>query len=147
MSCNPDIIRPGETTYVYDDVSYTGDTTTGLVGVPHITIKDASTADGTRYDVSNVSFVTDSIYGFKATGTVTNNNNATSSLIVVAILIFDNSGNYYTTLFTYVYDDLASGAISDFSASNTDLMYRKTEFTKDDIGSYEAYACEQEYVF
>lgn len=147
MSCHPDIIRPGETTYIYDDVSYTGDTTTGLVGVPHITIKDASTADGTRYDVSNVSFVTDSIFGFTATGTVTNNNNETSSLIVVAILIFDNSGNYYTTLFTYVYDSLASGAISDFSASNTDLMYRKTEFTKDDIGSYEAYACEQEYIF
>lgn len=147
IDCYPDLIRPGETTYVYDDVSYSGDVTTGLVGIPHITIKDASTANATRYTISDVSFIDDSLSSFKASGSVTNNTELSSKLITVSIIVFDKDGKYYATLYTYIYDDLASGASANFTASNLSLMYHKGEFTKDDIGSYKAYACEQEFVF
>lgn len=147
LSCRPDIIRPGETIYVYDDVSYTGDTTTDLVGIPHLTIKDASSANGTRYNVTNITFSANSFYGFKAEGTVTNNSDSSVSLIVVAVLIFDKSGKYYTTLHTYVYDELEPMASSDFGAYDSDMTYRRADFSIDDIGSYQAFAYKQEYIF
>lgn len=146
MSCHPDLIGPGETTYVYDDVSYTGDTTDNLVGVPHITIKDASAADGIRYDVSNVAFEEDSITGIKATGLVTNNHAEASGIAVVAVILFDKNGDYAATLYTYPSEKLEPGTSATFHATNLDMMYRKTIFTKDDIGSYQAYAYEKEYV-
>ena len=146
MSCHPNVIRPGETAYVYDDVSYTGDSRENLHGVPHITIKDASSADGIRYEAGDIAFVDDATYGFQASGTVTNHGEAASGLIVIAVLVFDDDGAYYTTLFTYVYDDLEPGASATFSASDTDMLYRRSTFTKNDIGSYRAYAYEQEFV-
>ena len=146
MSCRPNIIRPGETTYVYCDTSYSGDTVVNLIGVPHITIKDASSADDIRYDVSEITFETNAIFNIKGNGTVTNNGESTSSLIYVAILLFDKDGNYYATLFTSISDDLEVGASTTFSASSLELMSHD-DFTISDIGSYQTYAYEYEYIF
>ncbi len=149
VKCRPSIIRPGETTYVCADTKYTGDTTEGLVCLPHLTVKDASSADDIRYEVSGEVSFTPNAYsaGFKASGTVVNSTEKTSSIIYVAVLAFDKNGDYYTTLTGSVYDDLEPGASASFTASNSDLYYHGNEFVPDDIGNYMAFAYEFELFY
>ena len=146
MDCYPDIIKPGETTYVYKEAKYKGDVTTGLVGVHHFDIKNAATANGIRYDVSDISFQSNSIYGFKASGKITNNNTSTSNIAYIAIHIFDQSGNFYTVLRGSNYDGIKPGQTATFTASSSAMLYHTNDFTISDIGSYQAYAYEMEYV-
>ena len=149
ISCCPDIIKPGETTYLYVDTSYTGDTTDGLVGSFTLNVKDASSADGIRYDVSGeVSFVKERyLDGFKASGQVSNGTLKASSIIYVVVFVFDSDGDYYCTLRGTISDDLDPGASATFTASNSYLYRHGNEFTVDDIGSYKAYAYEFEFFF
>ena len=146
---SPDIIKPGETTYVYLDEEYEGDTLTGLVGLPNLTIKDASSANEIRYEVSEeLTFANRTYYdGFEAKGTVTNNTEITSDTIDIAVLVFDKDGKYRATLTTAIYDDLKPGESAEFSASNWGMTRKGNEFTFNDIGSYKVYAYEFELVF
>lgn len=144
-----DIIRPGETTYAYVDVEYTGDTTTGLVGLFSLAVKDASSADGIRYEVSEDITFAQRKYGngFEATGKVANNTEKSTSLVYIVVFVFDEYGDYYCTLRASVSDDLAPDASATFTASNSSLYRHGNEFTVDDIGSYKAYAYEFEIFF
>ncbi len=149
VDCYPSIIRPGETTYVYVDEGYEGDTTAGLVCLPHLTVKDASSAKDVRYEVNEeINFTSNTLFdGFEASGTVTNNTDKTSESLRVAVLVFDKNGDYYTTLKGSVYDDLEPGESASFTASNSDLYRHGNEFVPDDIGSYVVFAYEYDYVY
>ncbi len=149
VECSPNLIRPGETTYVYLDVEYEGDAVTGLVGLPHLSVKDASSANGIRYQVSEeITFANRAYYdGFAANGTVRNNGEKASSSIEISVLVFDKSGDYRATLTASVFDDLAPGASASFSATNWGMTRHENEFTFNDIGHYEVYACEFELVY
>lgn len=145
VSAKPNIIKPGETTYLYDEKTYEGDVFTGLVGIPHPTIKNAKSANGTRYDVNDISFSPDSIYGIKATGKMTNTSSNKTSMPYIAINLFDASDKYYSTLYTIITDDVEAGESISFTASSTNLMYHK-DFTIADIGRYETFAYEYDFV-
>lgn len=146
-TCNPDLIRPGETTYMSLDSEYTGDTLTGLVCLPHVTVKDASSASAIRYDVGEITF-SDNVYsnGFRANGSITNNNEKTSGTIYVSIQIFDKTDAYYATLTAAIINDVEPGASDTFSASVLGSYRWGDNFKAADIGSYKAYACEWELV-
>lgn len=120
IECRPTIIRPWETTYAYADVKHTGDTTAEFICLPHLTVKDASSADDIRYEVSDeVSFASDTYFaGFKASGTIVSNTEKVAASIRVDVLVFNKNGDYYTTLTSYVSDDLEPGASVSFTASN-----------------------------
>lgn len=146
VNAMPDLIKPGETTYVFEETSYDGSITTGLVAVPHFTIKNASKTEAIRYDVSQISITTDSIYGFEFVGRMTNNTNKTSSIAYVAITVFDKSGNFYATFSDTVFDDVQPGESIGFEATFLTNKYHPS-FTQDSIGSYTAVAYEMQIVY
>lgn len=145
VSAKPDIVKPGETTFLYDEQTYKGSVYTNLVGVPHPTIKNGKSADSTRYSVSNVALVADSIYGVKANGTMTNNTTKTTGMVYVSLNLFDKNDKFIATLFKIIYDDIAPGGSVEFTATCLNLMYH--DYAPSDIGRYEAYAYEWTIVF
>ena len=145
VSAKPNIIKPGETTYLYSEKTYDGDVYSGLVGIPHPTIKNAKNADSTRYEVSEVSFEMSAIYGVQALGRMTNNTTKKTSSPYVAINLFDKNDKFYATLYTIIYDEVNPNESISFKATCTNLMYHE-EFTISDIGRYETYAYEYDFV-
>ena len=145
----PKIIRPGETTYAYFDVSYTGDSTSDLVLIPHLDLIDASSADDLRYDVSaTLTFGLDSYSNsLVASGSVSNGNEESGSSVYIAVLLFDNDGAYFGTLTKSTYRTLESGASLDFTAG-WDYPYRHGgEYGVNDVATYKVYAWEWESLY
>ena len=136
--CYPNIIRPGETTYVYKDTTYSGAVKEGLVAIPAFTIKNAMSADDTRYQVDSVEFYLPQYSSMlRAKGTVTNNTESkSSSLVYVAILTFDAENNYL-----YTFMDLLSSAIEPGDSVEYETS-GISNITADLIDHYETYAYE-----
>lgn len=141
----PNIIRPGETAYVYEDRTYEGDVFTGLVGIPHLTIKNAKSANSNRYALSEIQIESDDYYSFHIIGRMTNNTSNKTSLVYVVFNIFDKNNNFYATLYDIITDDLNPGESIGFKANCIDLLYHK-DFKISDIGRYEAFAYEWDIV-
>lgn len=141
VSCEPNIIKPGETTYYYEEIKYTGSVKEGIKAIPHPTVKKARNQNCVRYDVSNVSFKNDDSYGLEAVGKITNNTSASSSWAIVAIHVFDKNDNFVVTLHTNITKEISSDETISFNVSSLD-MYRHKDFTADDVGRYEAIAYE-----
>ena len=141
----PYLIKPGETTYLYDEDTYDGDVFSNLVGIPHPTIKNAKSTSLTRYTVSDITFETNSIYNIQALGRMTNNTAKQTTLPEIAILLFDKNDNFFATLTASIIDDVNPNESISFKATCLNTMYHN-DFTISDIGRYEAYAYEYAFV-
>lgn len=144
VSCEPTILKPGETAYYYDEVEYTGSIKSGVKAIPHPTIKKATYTKCIRYDVSNVTFNDDRAYGLKALGKITNNTETTSSWIIAAIHVFDKKGDFVITLDASTRKAISPKESISFSASSLNGFLHK-DFTANDVGRYEAVAYEWDW--
>ncbi|MCR5078993.1 MAG: Ig-like domain-containing protein [Bacilli bacterium] len=136
----PGILMPGETGYYTVFKTYEEEVKEGLKVEPHITIKNAKNYDANRYDVSNVSFFVDDMFGLSARGKMTNNTKEKgSTLDSVDVVLFDKAGKYLDTLSTLAPASLEPGESAVFEA-NSLYATRDANIVESNIGKYVVYA-------
>lgn len=141
VSGYPQYLKPGETGYYYDETSRDF-TETNINIVPNLDIIKG-TNQVVRYEISDVSITTDSIWGVKVIGRVKNNTSTKGTFVEVVALLFDNNNKLISQLSDTLDNDLAAGAKASFEM--TPFSYRA--FTANDVARYEIYAYPYEYEF
>lgn len=134
VSSYPEYLKPGETGYYYDETFCDFDDTNVNV-VPHVQVKKATGAID-RYEISDVSIKSDSIFGIKITGRVQNNTSEKGSLVIVAANLFDSEGLLICSCFTYLDNDLNPNSKVGFSIS----QFAYSKFKPSDVARYEIYS-------
>ena len=134
ISGYPNIIKPGEIGYYYEESLYDGNAKSGLKVVPHPEIEKAS-VDCIRYKVSEVKVQDEQYLGAKIIGRVENTTDKPGSMVEIAANLFDSNGKYIGTEFTYLDNDLAAGDKKGFECSSLN-----TELKASDISKYEVFA-------
>ena len=130
----PNIIKPGETAYYYDETTVDFDTT-GIKVVPHVDVQKTSN-EVIRYDISDVSISEDEFYGIKVMGRVENKTSKSGSLVYLTVNLFDSSNNLICTCYTSLDDDLKPGDKIGFTIK----PYAHRVITPSDVDKYEIYA-------
>lgn len=133
ISCCPDVIKPGEKGYLYNQFGSSLDGVTDIEGlqlIPQYVVK-STTKTPQEYEVTDVSLKEDN-YGVTAVGRVTNDTQEDNPYLYVQILYYDHDGNIIGISGTSVTELLAGRTVS-FEISGIDLP---DDVTLDSIGDY-----------
>lgn len=121
ISMCPDVIKPGETGYLYNQYGTEIDPDADIENIklnPQYLVKTTSDTPA-EYDVSDVSFKDDT-YGLKLVGRVTNNTEEDTSYIYINVVYYDQDKNVLGITGTSVTELLAGRTVS-FEVSGMDL--------------------------
>ena len=143
ISVYPQVIKPGETAWYFDETTLEESSDSPLNVVPHVDIKKSSVAC-VRYDVSDVSFTDESYGGIKVTGRIENTSDAEESWINVAVLLYDENEQFLGVIHTYVTDTVQPGDKIGFSATS---LSNYDQLTVSDIAQYRIYAYPEQFQF
>ncbi len=122
LSSCPDIIKPGETGYLYNDFGTSlGDVSdpASIKLVPQYVIKTTE-KQLAEYDISDVSLKDDEYFGVSAVGRVTNNTDKDDSTVIISIVYFGQDGKVIGIDSTTV-SDLIAGRTVSFETSGMNL--------------------------
>lgn len=139
LSCCPDVIKPGEKGYLYNQYGSSLDGVTeidGLQLVPQYVVKTTSTTPY-EYPVSDVS-VKDDNFGVKTVGRVTNDTDKDCSLLYLQVIYYDAEGNLLGITGTNITELLAGRTVS-FEVSGIGLS---GDISVDQIADYRVIAQE-----
>ncbi len=138
VSAFPQIIKPGETAYYFEETTYDGTNTEGLKVVPHVKAEKAK-VDLIRLEVSDLQ-IKDGTFGTKLIGRVQNTTDKKLSLVYVVANYYDKDGKFIGQQFTILTDDLPAGEKVGFETSAL-----SSQITSDDIASYDVIAYPFQY--
>lgn len=141
VSVYPQIIKPGETAYYYEETTFDEAVTDGLKVVPHVKAAKAK-VDLIRFEVSEAKIIKDEWFGPKMTGRVKNTGDKADSLIYVVANFFDGNGKLIGQQFTILTDELAAGEKVGFETSAL-----TSHFDEADVASFEVVAFPYQYQF
>ena len=139
ISSCPDVIKPGEKGYLYNQFGSSLDGVTDIEGlqlVPQYVVK-TTTQTPQEYEVSDVS-LKDDTFGVTAVGRVTNGTDEDQSYMYIQILYYDSDQNILGISGTSITDFLAGRTVS-FEISGMDLP---DGLTVDQIAEYKVIAQE-----
>ena len=139
ISCCPDVIKPGEKGYLYNQFGTSLDGVTDIKGlqlVPQYVVK-TTTQTPQEYEVSDIS-LKDDTFGVKAVGRVTNGTDKDQSYLYIQILYYDADQNILGISGTSITDFLAGRTVS-FEISGMNLP---DGLTVDQIADYKVIAQE-----
>ena len=139
VSAYPQVVKPGETAYYYEETTYEGTSAKGLKAVAHAEVEKAN-VDCIRYPVSEVQVKDKSYGGASVLGRVENNTNSDAEMVYVVANLFDSNKNFIGQEFTIMDGTLAAGAKKSFETSS--LM---SEISASKVSYYEIYAFPQQY--
>ena len=140
VSAFPQIIKPGETAYYYQETTYDGKNTEGLKVVPHVKAKK-SKVDLIRFDVSDLQIKDDTL-GVKVLGHVKNTTDKEESMVYIIANFFDKNGKFIEQHFTILTDELPAGEKVGFEINSL-----TSKLSESDIASYEVIAFPFQYQF
>ena len=143
VSVYPQVIKPGETAWYYEETTLDETPSSELAVVPHVDVKSAK-VDCVRYEVSDVSLINDTYGGIKVTGRVENTTDKDESGVYVVILFYDKDDALLGQAFTIMTDELKAGEKMGFSAT-TFSSY--DAFRVENVARYEVYAYTFQYQF
>lgn len=133
VSCYPQVIKPGETGWYFENTLYDGTETKDLKAIFHEEVKEAK-VDCIRYEISEVAVKDDEFLGVNVTGRVENTTDEDENLPYVAALLFDKDNTLIGVDFT-ILDDLKAKSKVGFKTTGLDL-----EISASDVAKYEVYA-------
>lgn len=136
----PDVIKPGETAYYYEDTFYDGDAFSGLKAVPHVDVEKAK-VKCIRYEVSEVQIKNEEYFGAYAMGRVENTTDADGSMVHVVVNFYDSDKNLIGRQIDILDDGLKAGEKKSFKTSNLDSV----DVNK--VASYSVYAFPDQWNF
>lgn len=143
VSVYPNVIKPGETAWYYEDTPLEEEPSSPLKVIPRVNVEKAK-VDCIRYETSDVSFTEDSIGDIKVTGRVENTTQEAGSVVEVVILLYDAQEHFLGTISTYLHDDLNPGDKVGFSASS---LGSNGNLKLADIINYRIYAYPTQFQF
>ena len=143
VSVYPQVIKPGETAWYFEDTIMEEAPSSPLTVVPHVKVKEATVAC-IRYDVADVTFTDETYGGIKVTGRVENTSDTEESWIDVAAMLYDENEQFLGIIYTYVTDTLQPGEKIGFSTSS---LSNYDQLTVSDIAQYRIYAYPQQFQF
>lgn len=131
VSAYPQIIKPGETAYYYEDTTYDGKNTKDLKVVPHVKAEKA-TVDLIRFDVSELQ-IKDDTMGAKILGRVKNTTEREESMVYIIANFFDKDGKFIEQHFTILTDKLPAGDKIGFEISSLTSKLKASDIAKYDV--------------
>lgn len=140
VSVYPQIIKPGETAYYFEETTYEGANTEGLNVVPHVKAEKA-TVDIIRLEVSDLQ-IKDDMLGASVMGRVNNTTDEEQSMIYVVANFFDKDGKLVGQQFTILSDKLPAGEKIGFETSSL-----SSHLTSADIATYDVIAFPYQFQF
>lgn len=144
VSCYPDVIKPGEKGYMYEEDML--DNISGglsLKVLPRIEIEEA-TVDCIRLDTSEITVTDDEFLGVKFMGRVENTTSEPQDFIYVVAVFYDIAGTPIGTAFTIITETLQAGEKMGFDFYGMSLP---DSVTAESIASYVIYAYPQQLQF
>lgn len=140
VSVYPQVIKPGETAYYYEETTYDGTVTEGLKVVPHAKAEKAK-VDLIRFDVSELQ-VKEGTFGASIMGRVKNTSDEEESMVYVIANLFDKNGKFIGQQFTILTDKLQVGETIGFETSSL-----TSQMEASDIAAYDVIAFPYQYQF
>ncbi len=145
ISSCPDIIKPGEKGYFYNNIGSTLldkgiSTANGVNLVPQISVESTNT-DPIDYDVSDTDIKKDSYGALKVTGRVTNNTSEDESYLYVEIIFYDSEGKVIGITGTSI-TDLNAGKTVSF---DTTTLFGNDSINLDNVADYKVIARAHHY--
>ena len=116
VSVYPQIIKPGETAYYFEETIYDGTNDESLKVVPHVKAEKAK-VDLIRFEVSDLQIKDDDLFGAKVMGRVKNTSEKEESMVYVIANFFDKDGKFIGQQFTILTDTLPAGEKVGFETS------------------------------
>ena len=141
VSVYPQVVKPGETAYYYEETTFDGTETNGLKAVPHVKAEKAK-VDLIRFEVSEAKMSNEGYFGTKVTGRVKNTSDKPDSLIYVVANFFDSNGNLIGQQFTILSDESAVGEKVGFETSSV-----TSHLNEDEIASFDVIAFPYQFQF
>lgn len=138
VSAYPQIIKPGETAYYYEETTYDGTNIEGLKVVPHVNAEKAK-ADLIRLELSDLQIKNDTL-GVKVIGHVKNTTDKEESMVYVIANFFDKDGKFIGQQFTILMDELPAGDKVGFETSSL-----SSRLDASDIATYDVIAFPYQY--
>ena len=141
VSAMPQVIKPNETAYYFEETTYDGKSKENLKLIPHVQIEEA-TVDCVRYDVSEIKVKDNEYSGASVTGRVENKTSEAGTSVYIVANLFDKDGKFLCQEFTILDNDLPAGDKVGFETSPYSF-----DFKAKDVGKYEVYAYPDQYQF
>lgn len=141
VSVYPQVLKPGETAYYYEETLYEGKDVKELKVVGEVEAEKA-TVDCVRYAISEDKVKTDEYGETKLLGRVENVTDLDGSDVYIAVNFFDKDGNFLVQQFDVLENDLKAGAKKGFQT-----VCDSYDLKASDVGSYEVYAFPYQYQF
>ena len=139
VSVFPQIIKPGETAYYFEETTYDGTQTDGLKVVPHVKAEKAK-KDLIRFDVSDLTIKDEEYTGAKVMGRVNNSSANEESMVYVVANFFDKDRKLIGQQFTILMDKLPAGEKVGFETSAF-----ASELSSSDVATYDVIAFPFQY--
>lgn len=134
ISACPQVLKPGETGWYYENALYDGTETKNLKIVANPDVEKA-TDDCIRYTVSEISIKEEQYLGIKILGRVENGTDKDVESVKVMANLFDKDGKLISQESTYIDEGLTKGQKKSF-----EIVSLNSEIKKSDIDKYEVYA-------
>lgn len=139
----PDVLRPGETAWYYEETILEELPDSELKVIPHVDVKSAKISC-IRYEVSDVSLTDQTYGGIKITGRVENTTSGDESFIYVVVYLYDVQDALLCQALTIMTDTLKAGEKMGFSAVT---WTSNDAITTEAVARYEVYAFPLQYQF
>ena len=143
VSVFPEVIKPGETAYYYEETTLDEGMPMELNVLPHVKVKEAK-VEPIRYETSEISVVNDDFTGIKITGRVENKTEEDGKLVYVTAFLYDADNTMIASAFTILTDDLAAGDKIGFSMSAFSIP---DYITAESVDHCEVFAYPQQFQF
>lgn len=142
----PDVIKPGEKGYFYDDYIQLDDVdvSNGLVFKPIVKLEEAKNPEKIiDYSVSDLGIREDKYFTCKITGRVNNNSTEELKYLLIYVLLLDKDGNVLGITGSVV-TNVAAKAVESFEVSGD---FFRDDVNYDEIADYKVIARESYYQF
>lgn len=136
VSCFPDIIRPGEKGYMYEETILNGFAGGELTVIPQVNAKPSQNPC-VRYDVTDVSVFDDQLGGVKVMGRVENKTSEAGAVPYVAAVFYSPGGAPIGLAFTILTESFGAGEQRSFELLGFSLP---PDVTADSISGTAMYA-------
>jgi len=142
VSVYPQVLKPGETAWYYEETILDEEPSGDLKVIPHVDVEKAS-VDCIRYEVSDLSLADDTYGGVKLTGRVENTTDEDESMPYVIAFLYDANDEFIGQAFT-IMDNLKAGEKMGFSMSTTSS---NDALKAENVDRYEIYAYPIQFQF
>lgn len=143
ISAFPEVLKPGETGYYYEETMLDNGMPTELKVLPHVKVEE-SKVEYIRLQTSEINVMDQDYGGIKITGRVENTTDEAQSFVYVVAFLYDANNQLLGSSFTILNDEIAEGDKVGFSITS---LGSPDWLTAGAVDHYEIYAYPSQFNF